>query len=363
MALNECRRLLQELNQKHCQIFSPAKNIYHQNPDRLDKSSIDQPYSVTKLLTVALQHPDIVQIEYNGKGKCSGTKIEKKFDVPIGFPQRIGYYPLPTCSVIKFKLDPANQSQYYCQGKPTVLTRYTLSQDYTFQNVPGKVFHQFTNSCLPNHAHCFYDMQNTALNGNRRNPIKIFQYCNFPNCTCQAQQPPPPNQPPQTNPLQTNPLQTNPLQTNPLQTSPLQTNPLQTQYLLQVGMGDKPKTKEVPKVGMGDKPKAKEVPNVGMRDKPKKNEVPKVGMGEIPMVSFEQPPQRNIKFEQDRKRCSTDTDGKNPHENKRVHRDACVSDLVWPICKIDNTEYSKRFNIQILEAMTIFHQGMARLMA
>ena len=36
-----------------------------------------------------------------------------------------------------------------------------------------------------------------------------------------------------------------------------------------------------------------------------------------------------------------DTDGKNPHKNKRVHRDACVSDLVWPICKTDNTEYSK----------------------
>ena len=88
-----------------------------------------------------------------------------------------------------------------------------------------------------------------------------------------------------------------------------------------------------------------------------------MGTGEIPIVPFEQPPQRNIKFEQDRKRSSTDTDGKNSHENKRGHRDACVSDLVWPICKIDNTEYSKRFNIQILKAMTIFYQGMARLMA
>ena len=58
-----------------------------------------------------------------------------------------------------------------------------------------------------------------------------------------------------------------------------------------------------------------------------------------------------------------DTDGKNPHENKRVPQDACVSDLVWPICKIDNSEYSKPFTIQILETMTIFHQGMARLMA
>ena len=100
-----------------------------------------------------------------------------------------------------------------------------------------------------------------------------------------------------------------------------------------------------------------------MGDKPKNNDIPKVGMGEIPIVPFKQPPQRNVKFEQDRKRSSMDTDGKNCHENKRVHRDACVSDLVWFICKIDNTEYSKRFTIQILEAMTIFHQGMARLMA
>ena len=83
----------------------------------------------------------------------------------------------------------------------------------------------------------------------------------------------------------------------------------------------------------------------------------------VPIPPAEEFPQRNVKYEKDRKRCRTDTDGKNPHENKRVHRDTCVSDLVWPICKIDNSEYSKRFNIQILEAMTIFHQGMARLMA
>ena len=209
-----------------------------------------------------MEHPDRVQIEYNQKGKCSGTKIEKKFDVLIGFPQTSGYFPLPTCSVIKFELDPATQSKYYCEGKLTVLMRYTLSQDYTLQNVTGKVFHQFTNSPLPNHAHCFYNRQKTALDGNRKNPIEIFQHCNLPNCTCQLQQPPPQTKPPQTN-------------------SP-QTNLLQTQYLLQVGMGDKPKTKEVPKVGTGDKPKTKEVPNVGMGDKPKTKEVPKVGMGDKP---------------------------------------------------------------------------------
>ena len=79
VALNECTRLLQELNgHKHCQIYSPTKNRYHQNPVRPDKSYIDQPYSVTKLLTVALQDPDIVEIEYNTKGKYSGTKIKKE---------------------------------------------------------------------------------------------------------------------------------------------------------------------------------------------------------------------------------------------------------------------------------------------
>ena len=97
---------------------------------------------------------------------------------------------------------------------------------------------------------------------------------------------------------------------------PPQTNPLQTQYLPKVGMGDKPKTKEVPKVGMGDKPKINKVLNVGTGDKPKTNKVPKVGAGEAPMVPVQESPQRNVKFEQERKRCSTDTDGKNPHKNK-----------------------------------------------
>ena len=129
----------------------------------------------------------------------------------------------------------------------------------------------------------------------------------------------------------------------------------QTKEVLKVGMGDKPTTKEVPKVGTGDKPKTKEVPKVGTGDKPQISKVLNVGMGdnpqnkqsaqggggEAPVVHVEEPPQRNIKFEQDRKKCSTDTDGKNPHENKRVHRDTCVSDLVWPICEIDNSEYSK----------------------
>ena len=33
------------------------------------------------------------------------------------------------------------------------------------------------------------------------------------------------------------------------------------------------------------------------------------------MLPMQEYPQRNVKFEQDRKRCSMDTDGKNPHEN------------------------------------------------
>ena len=139
-------------------------------------------------------------IEYNTRGKYSGTKIEKKFDVAIGFPNKTAYYPYPTCSVIKFKLNPANQSKFYCAGKPTVLTRYTVSQDYTLQNGPGKVFHKFTNSCLPNHTDCFFDRENSLLDVNRTDPITIYKNCNLPYCTCQVKQATTPNQPP-TNPI------------------------------------------------------------------------------------------------------------------------------------------------------------------
>ena len=120
--------------------------------------------------------------------------------MPIGFPSKSGYFPYPTCSVIKFELNPVNQIKFYSEGKPTVLTRYTLSQDHTLQNGPGKVFHKFTNSSLPKHADCFFDRQNTTLDGNKTNPISMYQYCNLPQCTCQAQQPSPRNQPP-TNPI------------------------------------------------------------------------------------------------------------------------------------------------------------------
>ena len=179
--------MLQELNgHKYCQIYSPPKNNYHQNPVRYDKSYIDQPYSITKLLTVALQDPDIVEIEYNTKGKKSGTKIEKKFDVAIGFPNKTGYYPLPMCSVIKFELNPSSQKKFYSEGKPRVPTRYTLSKDYTLQNGPGKVFHKFTNSSLSNHANCFFNRQNTTLDRNRTNTISIYEYYNLLDCTCQA---------------------------------------------------------------------------------------------------------------------------------------------------------------------------------
>ena len=131
---------------------------------------------------MALEDPDRVQIEYKN-GKKSGTKIEKKFDVPIGFPQYSGYSQYPNCSVIRFELDPAYQCKYYCEGKPRVLMRYTLTKDYTLKNVSGTVFHEFTHSSLPNHATCLFNRKNTALDRNRKNPIEIFQYCSLPNYT------------------------------------------------------------------------------------------------------------------------------------------------------------------------------------
>ena len=131
---------------------------------------------------------------------------------------------------------------------------------------------------------------------------------------------------PQTNPLQTNAPKPTPYKPNIFPKWGQGTNPKQRRCL-RWGQGTNPKQRRCPRWGWGTS-KTKEVPKVGMGDKPKKYEVPKVGMWEAPMVPVKEPPQRNIKSEQDRKRCSKDTDGKNPHENKRVHRDTCVYDLV-----------------------------------
>ena len=254
VALNECTRLLQELHgHKHCQIYSPTKNRYHQNPFRQDKSYLDQPYSVTKLLTVALQDPDIVQIEYNTRGKYSGTKKEKKFDVAIGFPNKTAYYPYPMCSVIKFELDPTNQSKFYCEGKPTVLMRYTLSQDYTFQNIPGKVLHKFTNSSLPNHADCFFDRQNTTLDGSRTNPIYVYQYCNL------------------------TPVHLSSTTTNP---------PKPTSYKPNIfprwGQGTNPKKRRCPRWGQRRNPKQRKCLRCGWGRNPKQRRYPRWGWGTNP---------------------------------------------------------------------------------
>ena len=97
----------------------------------------------------------------------------------IGFPNTT-YYPFPTCIVIKFKLNPADPKKFYCGGKPTVLMRYTVIQDYTLQNGPGKVFHTFTNSSLPNHTNCFFNRTNSHLDRNRTDPITIYQVVTSP---------------------------------------------------------------------------------------------------------------------------------------------------------------------------------------
>ena len=231
-----------------------------------------------------------MEIEYNTKGKKSGTKIEKKFDVVIGFSNITYQYQFPMCSVVKFELNPVDQQQFFCGGKLTVLMRYTVSQDYTHFHTVHKQF--FIKSCWL----FLWQNKTPTLDGNRTNPIAVYQNCNLLDCTCQGKH------------------------DNPLP----QTNPLQTQYLPKVGTGDKPKMKEVSKVGMGDKPnnkgsaqggdggqtqnkggclrwgqgtnpkqrrcprwgwgknpKPKDLPNVEMGDKPKKNEVPKVINQEI----------------------------------------------------------------------------------
>ena len=218
-------------------------------------------------------------IEYDTRGKYAATKIEKKFDVLIGFPDIM--YQLPMCSVIKFKFNPPNP-RYYSDGKLTVLKRYTVSQNYTLQNGTGKVFHLFTNSSLPNHAKCFFDRRNSHIDGNRTDPITVYEKCQLPNCTCQGKQTTlPSNQPP----------------TNPGSSQCGDRDKPKTQDLFKVGTGDKPKTQHLPKVGTGDKPKTQDLPKVGTGDKPKTQDVPKVGMGdkpkmkEVPKVGRADPPQ------------------------------------------------------------------------
>ena len=268
------------------------KNQYHQNPDRLNKSYLDQPYSITKLLTVALENPDRVQLEFNKKGKCSGTKIEKKFDVPIGFPQTSGYYPFPTCSVIKFELDPATQSKYYSDSKPTILMRYTLSEDSKMSQEKSSTSSQTV---------LYQIMLTVSTTGKKtpsteteKTPLKsiniVTSQTAHVNRNYQPPKPTPPYQPP-TNQPHTNQPPTNPIPSTILDWGQAQNQggaptwdwgQTQTKDVPQVGTGDKPKTKEVPQVWTGDKPKTKEVPKVGTGDKPKTKEVPQVGTGEKP---------------------------------------------------------------------------------
>ena len=216
-------------------------------------------------------------IEYNTKGKYSGTKIEKKFDVVIGFPNKTAYYPNPMRCVIKLKLYTTNQINFYCTGKPTVLTRYTISQDYTLQNGPGKVIHKFTNSSLPNHADCFFNSKNSLLNGNRTNPINIYQNCNLPYCTCQVKQAIPPNQPP-TNPIPSQGGGGGQTQ-NKGGTQGGDGGQTQNKGGAQGGDGGQTQNKGGAQGGDGEKPNINELLNVGKGTNPKQKQCPRWGQG------------------------------------------------------------------------------------
>ena len=203
-----------------------------------------------------------------------------------------------------------------------------------------------------------------------KNPFKSFKIVTSQTAHVKCNNHPP-NQPP-TNQHHTNQPPTNPIPSTSLDRGQTQNQggakgvdggQTQNQRGAQGGDGGQTQNKGCAQGGDGGKTQNKGGAQGGDGGQTKKKQHSQGGDGGNPNGSLRTPPQRNVKFEQDRERCSMDTDGKNPHKNKRVHRDTCVSDLVWPICKINNTEYSKQFNIQILKAMTIFHQGMARLMA
>ena len=49
-------------------------------------------------------------------------------------------------------------------------------------------------------------------------------------------------------------------------------------------------------------------------------------------------------------------------ERKRI-RNAFFCDLLWLLTKMDQREYSRCFNLQMMEAMDMFNQGLVRLAA
>ena len=45
-------------------------------------------------------------------------------------------------------------------------------------------------------------------------------------------------------------------------------------------------------------------------------------------------------------------------QKQKKSRNAVFCDLLWPLTKMDEGEYSRRFNVQMIEAMGMFHQGL-----
>ena len=52
----------------------------------------------------------------------------------------------------------------------------------------------------------------------------------------------------------------------------------------------------------------------------------------------------------------------NEPETKKS-RNVVFCDLLWPLTKMDEGEYSRHFNVQMIEAMGMFHQELLRLAA
>ena len=46
---------------------------------------------------------------------------------------------------------------------------------------------------------------------------------------------------------------------------------------------------------------------------------------------------------------------------KKKSRNAVFCDLLWPLTKMDEGAYSRRFNVQMIKAMGMFHQGLLQL--
>ena len=117
--------LLTCLEKNH--IFNLAKNLYHQEKKRIDKSSLDKVYCLTSLAHEIISNPDRLKIEIH---PIAGNVIyiEKLVDMPVAFTNAT--VQNVDCSYIVLVFEP-NTLQGTARGFNLVLITIQFNPNYS----------------------------------------------------------------------------------------------------------------------------------------------------------------------------------------------------------------------------------------